>query len=238
MKKLDVLHYGNDRLRVGTWRGDASIAYVAPLPGDALSDTTIDTCTRRLAADGFGSALTSALTVAEQEPFVRCGWTVRERLHLLRHHLGQLPAVGGVARGRMRRARWGDRTEMLDVDRAAFDAFWRFDEAGLADARSATPTVRVRVVDDGGVLAYAITGRAGPTGYLQRLAVHPDAAGQGLGTALVLDALHWSARRGADGVLVNTQESNRRAMELYLRLGFVPQPSGLAVLGIDLAAPA
>lgn len=238
MKKLDVLQYGSDRLRVGTWRGDATIAYVAPLPGDALAEATIDACTRRLVDDGFRSALTSALTVAEQEPFVRCGWTVRERLHLLRHHLNGVPAAAAVGRGRLRRARWGDRAEMLAVDRAAFDAFWRFDDVGLADARTATPTVRVRVVDDGTVIAYAITGRAGPTAYLQRLAVHPDAAGSGLGTALVLDALGWAARRGAGGVLVNTQESNRRALDLYLRLGFVPQPSGLAVLGIDLAASA
>ncbi|MEY2455931.1 MAG: hypothetical protein QOK06_1025, partial [Acidimicrobiaceae bacterium] len=28
---LDLLRWGGDRLRVGPWRGDARIAYVAPL---------------------------------------------------------------------------------------------------------------------------------------------------------------------------------------------------------------
>jgi len=229
-----VLHYGSDRLRVGTWRGDAGVAYVAPLPGGAVRDTTVAACIEQLHATGFTSALTSALTTAEQEPFLRAGWAVRERLHLLRHDLDDVPEGPLPARGRLRRARWGDRDAMLAVDRAAFDAFWRFDEVGLADARTATPTARARVVDDDGVVAYAITGRAGPTGYLQRLAVLPEAAGHGLGTALVVDALRWCSRRGAEGVLVNTQEANDRALELYLRLGFRAQPTGLAVLGIAL----
>lgn len=123
---------------------------------------------------------------------------------------------------------------MLAVDHAAFDAFWRFDAPGLVDARTATPAARVRVIDDGRVVAYAITGRSGQTGYLQRLAVHPDTAGRGLGTALVHDALAWCRRRGATSVLVNTQQANERALDLYVRLGFVLQPTGLAVLGIDL----
>ena len=233
MRKLDLLHYGSDRLRIGTWRGDARVAYVAPLPGAALRDTTVAACLEQLRGSGFTSALTSALTEAEQEPFERAGWTVRERLHLLRHTLDPLPGTPAPT-PRLRRARWTDRSAILAVDRAAFDAFWRFDEAGLTDARTATPATRVRVVDDRGVVAYAITGRAGPTGYLQRLAVHPDATGGGLGTALVVDALAWCRRRGADAVLVNTQHANTRALDLYLRLGFHAQPSGLAVLGIDL----
>jgi hypothetical protein len=35
-------------------------------------------------------------------------------------------------------------------------------------------------------------------------------------------------------VLVNTQEINTRALALYRHLGFVPEPSGLAVLRLDL----
>ncbi len=55
-----------------------------------------------------------------------------------------------------------------------------------------------------------------------------------MGTALVLDALHWSQRHGARSTLVNTQEHNHRALALYEQLGFVRQPDGLDVLELDL----
>ena len=45
------------------------------------------------------------------------------------------------------------------------------------------------------VVAYAITGRAGDIGYLQRLAVDPDHHHRGIGSALVLDSLGWARRR-------------------------------------------
>ena len=122
---------------------------------------------------------------------------------------------------------------MLGVDHRAFSPFWRFDQAGLEDAREATPTSRYRVIDDdpsGKVIGYAVTGRAGTVSYLQRLAVHPDHQGRGVGTSLTLDALRWAARRGATSMLVNTQEENRSALSLYEHLGFVREQNGLDVL--------
>ena len=73
-------------------------------------------------------------------------------------------------------------------------------------------------------------GRSGPTAYLQRLAVAREHQGAGLGTALVLDGLAWSRRRGVGHVLVNTQEDNTTALGLYERLGFEREEHGLAVL--------
>ena len=70
--------------------------------------------------------------------------------------------------------------------------------------------------------------------YLQRLAVRPDRQRAGLGTDLVLDALHWSQRHGSQSTLVNTQEHNHAALALYERLGFVRQPDGLDVLELVL----
>ena len=97
-----------------------------------------------------------------------------------------------------------------------------------------TRVVDSRVADDGGITGYAITGRAGALGYLQRLAVHPDHQHRGIGSALVTDALWWAKRRGAEAVLVNTQESNHVALALYERLGFDFEPDGLAVLEREL----
>ncbi len=224
--KLDVVQWGADRFRVGPWRGDRSIAYIVPAPGRPPASQTIEQCLRDLAARGYRSALTSALTPTEQHPFLAAGFGVHERLHLLRHDLRQIRRAGPI---RLRRATRFDRAAVLALDGRAFDPFWRFDDHGLRDARRATPSSRVRVAESKGLAGYAITGRAGPIGYLQRLAVDPDRQHHGIGTSLVADALEWVASRGATSLLVNTQEHNVAALGLYQHLGFEREVEGLAV---------
>jgi ribosomal protein S18 acetylase RimI-like enzyme len=239
--KLDVVQWGTDRLRIGPWRGDAATAFLAPVAGRPASVDTIDRCLDVLAGQGYRNVLTAALSRTEQLPFYELGFTVHERLHLLRHDLRRLPEAPPA---RMRRALPFDHTRVLEVDGRAFDEFWRFDREGLGEARRATPSSRFRVAEirepvSGRplVVAYAITGRAGDIGYLQRLAVDPDHHHRGIGSALVLDSLGWARRRGAHLVLVNTQESNVRAQALYERLGFEYEEHGLAVLERSLPEP-
>jgi len=134
-----------------------------------------------------------------------------------------------------RRGRSRDIPGVLALDALAFDGFWRFDLPGLLDARQATPHSRFRVAwSEDRIVGYHITGVARRLGYLQRLAVHPEFHGHGIGTALVGDSLRWCRRRGCDSVLVNTQEINQRALSLYRHLGFTDEPTGLAVLFADL----
>ena len=164
------------------------------------------------------------------------GFTERERLHLLGHDLSDLPSLSWRA---TRRARPADRAAVLAIDHRVFQPFWQLDEGGLADAVGATPVVRFRVTTgrSSGVSGYAVFGLAGRRGYLQRLAVDPAAAGRGLGSTLVVDGLRWLVRRGATSAPVNTQETNERAYELYLRLGFVPERYKLVVLSAPVPAP-
>lgn len=231
MGRLDVVQWGADRLRIGPWRGDPEVAQITPAPGRLPSLAAIDRAVRLLAARGYRSVLTSALTWSEQQPFLGARFQEHERLHLLRRDLRDLPDVGPPSGdARLRRGRRGDLLDVLEVDAAAFTPFWRFDRAGLDDARAATPVSRFRVADAGRAVGYAVTGRAGPIAYVQRLAVRPDHQGSGIGAALVVDGLRWARRRSATTALVNTQESNGRALALYERLGFVPQPHGLVVL--------
>jgi len=225
------VHWGPDRLRVGTWRGDEAVAQIVPAPGHVPHRTAIERCIDDLGARGYRGVLTSALTYAEQQPFLDSGFVVHERLHLLRHDLRLLPPrLRLEAPRRLRRGRRRDRAGALRVDAAAFSSFWRFDARGLLDARAATPNSRFRVVEDGSVVGYAVSGRAGHIGYLQRLAVLPDQQRRGVGRALVIDGLHWARRRGATTVLVNTQETNTAAVDLYEHLGFEREAYGLAVL--------
>jgi ribosomal protein S18 acetylase RimI-like enzyme len=125
---------------------------------------------------------------------------------------------------------------VIEVDALAFPPFWRLHEGGLEEALVATPSVRFRVAgrSRGALSGYAIAGRGGNTGYLQRLAVHPAARGQGLGRALVVDALVWLRRRGAARAMVNTQQTNEGALALYQACGFTLLPEGLTVLAREL----
>jgi ribosomal protein S18 acetylase RimI-like enzyme len=233
------LTLGDGRLRIARWRGDATTAYLTPARGRPTAQG-VERSLEALTVEGYRTAITAALGPAEQGPFLATGFHVHERLHLLTRGVDELPSwrPAGVA---LRRGRRTDRAAILAVDGAAFLPFWHLDGAGLDDALGATPSARLRVAHaDGGdpVTGYAITGRAGSRGYLQRLAVDPSAQRRGIGAALVVDGLRWLRRWGAQEVLVNTQVDNQAALALYEALGFQRQADGLAVLRRDLGATA
>lgn len=213
---------------MGPWRGDHRLAYVAPMADTPpVSGSMVRHCCSVLTGRGYVEVVTGALGSREQGGFLESGFAVREQLHLLSRDLRALPQVPAAG---LRRGLRHERDQILAVDALAFPPFWRLDETGLSEAMSATRRARLRVAAEGRVLGYAISGRSGMRGYLQRLAVHPDAQGQGLGRALVVDGLRWMSRRGADRVVVNTQVGNQPALRLYQHLGFRLEPSGLAVL--------
>lgn len=221
-----------ERARLATWLGDGVVAHLAPAATRPLSAAFVTDCMDRLRERGYRSVVTSALSAPECQGFLQAGFELHEELDLLAHDLSGLPPV---PRG-LRRARRRDRPVVIEVDTAAFPPFWRLHEGGLEEALAATPSVRFRVTgrSRGAVSGYAIAGRGGNTGYLQRLAVHPAARGQGLGRALVVDALVWLRRRGAARGMVNTQRTNEGALALYRACGFRLMPEGLSVLVREL----
>ena len=225
-------HHSFGWARAMPWRGHDDIAHLV-LGEQVPTDTTVvESCLRSLERAGYCSVVTSALAPADSLPFVDAGFEVRERLHLLEHDLQGLPDVDGGPRAR--RAWRTDRASVLELDRLAFDRFWRLEEHGLREALHATPAVRFRVGDfdepRSGVAAYAITGRAGRRGYLQRVAVHPEGRRCGWGSALVHDSLRWLRRHDVHRALVNTQWTNDAALALYETCGFRRLPVGLCVL--------
>lgn len=218
------------RIRVRSWRGrdDTAECLAAPI-GAVVPPALVTDAVERARGAGYERAVTPALPPYEWRPYLDAGFDIRERLHLLGHHLLDVPERHDV---RLKRVGRRDLDQVLDLDRRAFQPFWRLDRDGLDEAVHATPSSRFRMVRDG--TGYALFGRAGTRGYVQRLAVAPDAEGGGLGAAMVVDGLHWMKRWRIVEALVNTQESNERAVALYERLGFRRRPGGLAVLEIDL----
>ncbi len=227
--------------RAAPWRGHAEIAHLVLGERVPKDPSIINSCLHALRRAEYASVVTTAMPPGDALPFVDAGFEMRERLHLLEHDLEELPAVRPNP-PRLRRAWRTDRPSVLALDHLAFDEFWRLEDQGLREALQATPSVRFRIGEPtvpaaAGSLgdryeasAYAITGRAGRQGYLQRIAVHPDDRRLGWGHGLVLDALRWLRRHDVRRALVNTQWTNDGAVALYESCGFRRLPVGLCVL--------
>ncbi len=228
-----TLRWPGGSARLGAWRGRLDVGYVAVAAETPPPPDVVDRCVETLRSRGFGSVVTSALGPVDALPFLDAGFTIRERLHLLARGLQEpdpLPPVRSTRRGRS-----GDHRAVLALDSLSFDDFWALDPGGLDDALHATAPSRFRVgAERGYAVAYAITGRAGSRGYLQRLAVEPGHRHQGWGAALVVDALDWLRRHGAATAMVNTQRHNRAALRLYEACGFRRLEAGLSVMGRGL----
>jgi ribosomal protein S18 acetylase RimI-like enzyme len=228
--KTQSIRFRGGVARVAAWHGRPEIASVALLCRGAPSIEAVEHLLEQLRAGGYREVITNALAPGASLPLVDCGFEIRGRLHLLSHDLESLP---GPTR-RTRRSGSGDRSAVLAVDGAAFDDFWQLDDIGLRQAARATPRSHLRVTKGDTIRGYGLFGRAERTGYVQRLAIHPNAQGEGFGSALLTDGLHWMRVRGARSAFVNTQVDNERALGLYERAGFRRLPVGLCVLGIAL----
>ena len=205
------------------WPHDSTVAQLiftdhTSVPSAAVLADAIDHARKK----GARSIRTSALFPNSAGVVLQYGFTAIDRLALLRHPLtdaamSRLPDVDGTRPFRA----WHYR-EAAAVDVDAFGPLWGNDRASLRDIRHATPHHRMRVVKRSHHIAgMAISGAAGESGYLQRLAVLTSARREGLATQLVVDALEWMHQRSLTAALVNTGVDNAAALALYERLGFV-----------------
>jgi ribosomal protein S18 acetylase RimI-like enzyme len=236
-----MIRWGDESARIGPWRADGSVALIVPVSdGAPLSEQFVRRCLHMLTRQGYGRVITGALSSREQAGFLAAGFDVYEQLHLLLlDHNRELPPV--PAGPKLRRVLGRRRASALELDALAFDPFWRLDRAGLEEALKATPQRRFRVVlgERSGagprpVIGYAICGASGSRGFVQRLAVAPDARRHGIGKRLLLDGLVWLRAQGAGQIAVNTQYGNDAAVALYKNVGFREDPEGLTVLSARL----
>ena len=61
---------------------------------------------------------------------------------------------------------------------------------------------------------------AGDAAHIADVVVAPDAGERGIGTALIAYAERWAIERGFSMVTLNVFAANRRARDLYTKLGF------------------
>ncbi len=111
--------------------------------------------------------------------------------------------------------------EMVEtVDHTSFTPVWQTSRFTLEAAfkQSAVATV----AESGNqIVGYQISTATTRGGHLARLAVHPQFQGQGIGYALVRDALLKFTQRGAQTITVNTQKGNLASLAIYQKAGFL-----------------
>lgn len=125
-----------------------------------------------------------------------------------------------------------DWSRILEIDRGAFKGFWRMSEEGLREALGSTSPSVVLTIPSGDdqVLGYAIVGSQWGTAYLQRVAVDPTHAGQGIGTDLIRGSVGWARTTSAISIVLNVRPENSQAVRLYERHGFTTTERNLRIL--------
>jgi len=223
---------------VRPWPHDPSVAHLVVL--DVASSPTVDQIVeltmQTFTDQSIRSIRTSALFPGPRDQFSEAGYRTCERLALLERPVDRIEPIrrrSSSVAAPIRIARLSPRrlTEAATIDQAAFPDGWGNTAGTLNNIVSATPKQRSRTALAGSIpVGFAITGLAGMTGYLQRLAVHPDHHRQGIARALVDDLLMWLQRRRASTVLVNTGVDNTPALNLYRSMGFRDRRDELVIM--------
>lgn len=228
-----LLHSGGHTARIRPWPGEPSTAQLLTLDHHASPHISVlRSWLGELSRLGYTKVRTGAVSVLRVSPYESLRFAVVQELSLLHLELSQKRELLR-AETPLRKPRPGEFFDLAKVDRRAFPERWGLDAAGIEEAAMATPRHRLRVASAGrssAAVGYAVTGRAGRLAFLQRLAVDPEAQGQGIGGTLVLDSVHWARRWRCTTMAVNTQKENEPALGLYHRAGFVAHPHGLVVL--------
>lgn len=201
---------------------------MAALRLDRGGNQFIDACVHWLMGRGVELTLSPALASDQTRIWRQAGF--QDHLELLVFER-DLTAATDPPLHRVETYPEPDLALLAGIDDRAFEFLWRVGRGGLADARSATPLSEALIVaENGEIVGFAIVGELSSVSYLQRVAVEPSRARQGIGRSLVRASMGWAKRRGARSMLLNTQPDNEAAASLYRSEGFMSLGRKLSVL--------
>lgn len=186
---------------------------------------------RRIAsARGYGRLLSPMVDTALAASYERAGLAVHTRIVTLRRdRRGWNSGEPTMAEGmHLRRARKDDLPGLVQLDSECFDDFWRYDGERLA--RYLAKDRMVVAESSHEVIGYTLATTVRGTGTIGRLAVSPSARLRGVGETLLIDALGYLFRTGAEAVSLCTQEGNLASRALYRKVGLMELDSRLVLL--------
>ncbi|WP_448616797.1 GNAT family N-acetyltransferase [Modestobacter sp. URMC 112] len=145
----------------------------------------------------------------------------------------------------IRPARASDLPELADIERAAGEQFRELDMAAVADDDPPTAATLQGYLDRGAAwvaagpddrpLGYLLLDEVDGAPHVEQVSVHPSAAGQGLGRALIEVVVEHARARGADRVTLTTFAEVPWNAPYYRRLGFAvvpPEEQGPGLRGV------
>jgi ribosomal protein S18 acetylase RimI-like enzyme len=241
-----IIWSGTTQASVRPWAGHPSRAFLmisgshspeTELPDQEVLRDWVATMTRW----GYGSVRTSAMSPQAADALTEVGFLPAQNLVLLRtKHLSppasDIPTDVAPRPVRQLRYRQSLIHDVLRLDQLAFGNEWHLDEETFREALTATRRVRLFTSRHRGVLeGFVLVGATQQTGFIQRVAVHPDARRTGVASRLISAAVQWSFRRGCTNTVVNTEVNNDAALGLYRNAGFTNLDHGLIVLERELS---
>ncbi len=219
---------------LGDWRDRKDTATIWHIDAHgAQKERLVREAARSCFEEGKESVVTKLMEKAEAAEFRSWGFEDYCRVILLEKRLDGMDLLPAAREPAITRFRRRDAQEVLNLDAAAFDDFWRLDARTMDAVASSCPQnlfLLARV--EGKVAGYTIGGISGRLAYLQRLGVEPSMQGRGIGRALASYLLRHMRGMGATIAIVNTQEDNLPAIALYHSLGFLDMPDSRFILRI------
>ena len=221
----------------GNWPYDPTTALLTLRSGHhpeaTITSDMVKIWLRTAQHGGFARVRTNAVSPQLADILATVGFSVKQELSLLTAPLENVSSDARTVSARRITA-----AQAIRIDCAAFHGEWAIDPPALLAAKQATQFHRLRGLGSSRfrrTSGYCLSGfTASPAesqyGYIQRLAVHPNAQRNGYARKLVLDAMHWLGSRGMQHALVNTDTANEAALSLYDSLGFAPMTYSLYVL--------
>jgi ribosomal-protein-alanine N-acetyltransferase len=134
----------------------------------------------------------------------------------------------------VRPAHSGDFPALITLEEAAFDPLLRNVSQTFSYVLENLPYFVVAELA-GQTVGYLFSSLQGDRGHLNRVAVHPDYQGRGIGTRLLAEAIEFFRTEKVKAVTLNTQKDNVVSQRLYRRFGFRPMGEEALVLKRDLA---
>jgi aminoglycoside 6'-N-acetyltransferase I len=165
---------------------------------------------------------TEVENVASQEAHARCGFSETERLVKFRKRLGNKVTI--------RNCELGDLDELVSLfTKVVQERIWLGTEPGFDQAKYRERWAQM-VNGHGGVVFVAVQGAA-LVGYIGihpgsnhsctiGMAVRDGHRGQGIGSALLRQAIQWAERRGEVELFLGVFPHNTAAIRLYEKHGF------------------
>jgi ribosomal protein S18 acetylase RimI-like enzyme len=220
-----VMASGWSRAEARPWNDSTTGAQLRLVRG---SSGFLSICAERLVDETAGPVHSPALFPSMAAAYRRAGFAEIASLTVMEHHLdagtsSDLPPEADPS--------WDD---VVRIDNLSFEPFWRLGRHGLEEASAATRRSTVITArTEGSVTGFAIVGAEHGVSYLQRLAVEPEARGQGTGRLLVEQAKTWARRRRARVMMLNVKAEAAAARALYLSAGFSDTGSTLLLMRWD-----